>query len=155
VLGAVAGRGADNSGSCTRCFCAPHHQSHTTRPPPPLHAKHSSVTRRPTRAALDDGVATQQQQQRTSLVPDTLTGMQGDTELQATLAALAAKGQAELTREEQRARQRSLDSLGVPPFARMCQDAGVAPLVRGAARILQLNIGLYCNQVGVCAGVGG
>lgn len=65
--------------------------------------------------------AAQQEQQRTSLVPDTLEGMESDAELQATLAALAAKGQAALTREEKRARQRSLDNLGVPSFTRMCQ----------------------------------
>lgn len=47
--------------------------------------------------------------------------MAADTELQATLAALESKGQAELTREERRARERSLAHLGVPPFERMVQ----------------------------------
>lgn len=35
--------------------------------------------------------------------------------------ALAAKGQAALTREEKLARQRSLDNLGLQSFGRMCQ----------------------------------
>lgn len=29
----------------------------------------------------------------------------------------------------------------------MLQDSGVSPLVRSTTRILQLNVGLYCNQV--------
>ncbi len=52
--------------------------------------------------------------------------MAGDAEGAALAARLAAKGQAALTREERRARQRSLDALGVPPFlavarARRCR----------------------------------
>lgn len=54
-----------------------------------------------------------------SLVPETLAEMEQDIELQATLAALAQKGQAALTREERLARQRSLDALGAPPFERV------------------------------------
>lgn len=38
--------------------------------------------------------------------------------------------------------------LAPPPRRQSLQDRGVAPLVRSEARILQLNIGLYCNQVG-------
>ncbi len=49
-------------------------------------------------------------------MPDTLEAMEGDAELQTTLAALAQRGQAALTREERLQRQRSLDVLGVPPF---------------------------------------
>lgn len=58
-------------------------------------------------------------QPASSLVPETLTAMEQDGELQATLAALADRGQAALTREEALARQRSLDALGVPSFPRM------------------------------------
>ena len=42
--------------------------------------------------------------------------MQGDEEGRALAARLSTEGQAVLTREERRARQRSLDALGVPPF---------------------------------------
>ncbi|GLC47384.1 hypothetical protein PLESTB_001360400 [Pleodorina starrii] len=84
--------------------------------------------------------------ERTSLVPDTLREMEQDTELQQHLAALAAAGQQALTRDERLKRQRSLDALGAPSFYATCQSRGVAPLKRSPARILQLNIGLYCNQ---------
>ena len=53
---------------------------------------------------------------RTSLVPQTLEEMEGDEEGRALAARLSTEGQAVLTREERRARQRSLDALGVPPF---------------------------------------
>jgi hypothetical protein len=43
--------------------------------------------------------------------------MDSDIELQATLAALKAKGQAALTREEAKARKRSLQHLNLPSFA--------------------------------------
>lgn len=72
--------------------------------------------------------------------------MESDSEFQATLAALKAQGQAALTREEERARKRSLQQLDLPSFANRLQEAGCGPLKRGATRILQLNIGLYCNQ---------
>jgi len=42
--------------------------------------------------------------------------MEGDAEGAALAARLATEGQAALTREERRQRQRSLDALGVPPF---------------------------------------
>ncbi|KIZ06859.1 Fe-S oxidoreductase [Monoraphidium neglectum] len=71
--------------------------------------------------------------------------MESDGELQATLAALAQKGQAALTREERVARQRSLAGLGAPSFTRVCQDKGVAPLLRSQARILQLNACTHCH----------
>jgi hypothetical protein len=52
-----------------------------------------------------------------SLIPDTLQLMESDTEFQATLAAVKSKGQAQLTREEARARKRSLQHLNLPSFA--------------------------------------
>ena len=42
--------------------------------------------------------------------------MQEDPEFQATQAALKAKGQAQLTREEAKARKRSLQGLDLPSF---------------------------------------
>ncbi|KAG2448117.1 hypothetical protein HYH02_006702 [Chlamydomonas schloesseri] len=85
-------------------------------------------------------------QSRTSLIPETLEDMEADAELKEHLAALEAAGQQALTREERLKRQRSLDALGAPSFYATCAEAGVAPLKRSAARIFQLNIGLYCNQ---------
>eukprot|EP00887_Chlorella_sp_A99_P001201 scaffold14.g1201.t1 len=80
---------------------------------------------------------------RTSLVPESLDELDSDAELQELHARVRREGQAALTREEARRRQRSLDRLGVPPFD---AGAGVAPLVRGPTAIFQLNIGLLCNQ---------
>lgn len=80
------------------------------------------------------------------MVPETLEQLAADKELQQLHARVAAVGQAALTREEAKLRQRSLDRLGVPPFSRVLQASGCGPLVRGPASILQLNIGLYCNQ---------
>lgn len=53
---------------------------------------------------------------RMSLIPQTLEEMEGDEEGRALAARLSTEGQAALTHEERRARQRSLDALGVPPF---------------------------------------
>lgn len=47
--------------------------------------------------------------------------MQQDSDLQATLAALQAKGQAALTREEAKARKRSLDGLSLAGFGEHLQ----------------------------------
>jgi hypothetical protein len=55
--------------------------------------------------------------ERTSLVPETLETMEQDTELQQVLARLQEVGQVEMTREERRQRQRSLQRLGVPSFS--------------------------------------
>ena len=82
-------------------------------------------------------------------MPQSLRELQEDERAQALMMDLAEKGQAELTREERKARQRSLDSLNVPPFQKLLADSGVTPLNRGPTEILQLNIGLYCNQVGI------
>jgi hypothetical protein len=57
-------------------------------------------------------------------VPQTLLEMDQDSELQDHLAKVQQQGQAALTREERIKRQRSLDQLNVPSFARMCADAG-------------------------------
>ncbi|GBF96882.1 Fe-S oxidoreductase [Raphidocelis subcapitata] len=146
MAGATHWRAAGTSG---RSLAAPRAPPRAPLPPPPRAAPDGGAAAAPAARPLQRGEQEQQrqqQQQRTSLVPETLETMESDDELQAALAALAAKGQAALTREERRARQRSLDGLGVPSFARVCADRGVAPLVRGQARILQLNTGLYCNQ---------
>ncbi|KAI3426961.1 hypothetical protein D9Q98_006905 [Chlorella vulgaris] len=82
----------------------------------------------------------------TSLIPETLEELESDSELQLLHARIQQEGQAALTREEQRRRQRSLEALGVQPFGAVLQGAGVSPLVRRPTTVLQLNIGLYCNQ---------
>lgn len=88
--------------------------------------------------------------------------MQQDEDFLRAAAALKAKGQAALTREEAAARRRSLAKLGLPPFAEAVKRAAAAAeaegaagsspsspsprLTRSRADTLQLNVGLFCNQ---------
>ena len=51
-----------------------------------------------------------------SLIPETLKQMENDEEFQLTAEKLRKMGQAKLTREERKKRQRALDHLGVPNF---------------------------------------
>ena len=92
-----------------------------------------------------------------SLIPDTLAGMQQDEDFVRAAAALKAKGQAALTREEAAARRRSLAKLGLLPFAEAIKKGAATEgaaaaatrggaLTRSRADTLQLNVGLYCNQ---------
>ncbi|KAG5175329.1 hypothetical protein JKP88DRAFT_271011 [Tribonema minus] len=80
-----------------------------------------------------------------SLVPDTLKQMGEDEEFQATAARLRALGAARMTLEEKKLRRRALDELGLPSFQQYLARAGLA-VPRATSTILQLNIGLYCNQ---------
>ncbi|XP_065178758.1 uncharacterized protein LOC135809350 [Sycon ciliatum] len=82
-----------------------------------------------------------------SLIPETLKGMAEDKDFQVTAEQLRKMGQVKLTREERKRRQRALDQYDVPAFEQIVEDkCGQNQLVRRPARILQLNIGLYCNQ---------
>jgi len=80
------------------------------------------------------------------LIQQTLQELDSDSELLELHARVAQLGQAALTKQEDRQRRRSLDRLGAPSFSQFCSSAGVSPLRRGTSDILQLNIGLYCNQ---------
>jgi len=82
-----------------------------------------------------------------SLVPDTLKAMEVDEEFQATAKLLKEKGQQRLTLEERKNRRRALDKLGIPSFHQFL-DSQPTPLSisRQLPSVLQLNIGLYCNQ---------
>jgi hypothetical protein len=82
-----------------------------------------------------------------SLIDVSIAELRSNPEQVELLARLDSEGQAAMTAAERRARQRSLDSLDVPSFASVLADKGVTPLKRAPAKILQLNIGLYCNQV--------
>lgn len=57
----------------------------------------------------------------TSLIPQTLEEMASDTEQQKLQQLLNIKGQAALTREERRKRQRSLDAIDAPSFYALCE----------------------------------
>ena len=80
-----------------------------------------------------------------SLVADSIRHVEEDEEHILTADALRKLGQEKLTREERVKRRRALDTLGVPTFDEFLAQKKLA-LDKGAIEILQLNIGLYCNQ---------
>ena len=77
---------------------------------------------------------------------DTLRDMETDEEFQLAQRRLKEEGQAALTREERARRRRALDGLDVPHFDEFVVRNGADALVRKPTTILQVNIGLYCNQ---------
>ena len=81
-----------------------------------------------------------------SLVPDTLREMETDEEFKLAKERLETEGQAALTREERARRRRALTGMDVPSFDAFVAERGVSPLRRKPTTILQVNIGLYCNQ---------
>lgn len=81
-----------------------------------------------------------------SLIPQTLKELESDEELNRLYQDVATRGQKVLTKEEDRIRRKSLEKLGYTSFRTACEESGVSALKRGSARIMQLNIGLYCNQ---------
>jgi len=89
-----------------------------------------------------------------SLIPTTLKEMDadaGDSEgVLLTAAKLKAVGQKRLTLEERKRRRRALDAIGVPEFEPFLSEQGVLlkgeEITRRATTLLQVNVGLYCNQ---------
>ena len=83
-----------------------------------------------------------------SLVNDTLKDMEADEEFKITAGNLKKLGQKRLTLEERKKRRRALDDMGVPAFHEFLeqQQPNAIKLTRLEPKILQLNIGLYCNQ---------
>ncbi|XP_052798329.1 uncharacterized protein LOC128230259 isoform X1 [Mya arenaria] len=89
-----------------------------------------------------------------SLVPITLKEMEESDDFKLTEENLRKLGQQTLTKEERKKRQRALDNLGVPNFLEFCQmkaaENGIivpeSTLQRRRTEVLQVNVGLYCNQ---------
>ncbi|XP_035686362.1 uncharacterized protein LOC118422737 [Branchiostoma floridae] len=92
-----------------------------------------------------------------SLIPDTLQEMEKDEQFKITAENLRKLGQVKLTREERKKRQRALRKLGIPNFREfLLKNLKENPqegledkhqsLKKQPIEILQLNIGLYCNQ---------
>mmetsp|Transcript_28506 Transcript_28506/g.47878 ORF Transcript_28506/g.47878 Transcript_28506/m.47878 type:complete len:447 (+) Transcript_28506:133-1473(+) len=81
-----------------------------------------------------------------SLIPETLKEMEGNLELQQTLRDIKEKGQKALTKEERAKRRRALEGLGLPDFNSKLKSSGLDLLKHSPTTILQINIGLYCNQ---------
>lgn len=74
-----------------------------------------------------------------SLIPDVLQDLE-ETAGQTALDALAPA-------EEVDCRSEALAAVGAPPFRRFLRDKGLdGQLTRKPCEVLQLNIGLYCNQ---------
>ena len=78
------------------------------------------------------------------MIPETLKDMLTDEDFIAAQKALKVKGQQQLTKEERKQRQRTLDTLGVPPFHKKITEEKL--LMRKPTEIFQINVGLYCNQ---------
>lgn len=85
-----------------------------------------------------------------SLVTETLRDMENDEEFNLTAKRLREEGRTKMTLEEKKRRRRALDALGVPDFGSfVAEHANLeanAIAQRRQSTVLQLNIGLYCNQ---------
>uniref|UniRef100_A0A7S2ECP4 DUF3641 domain-containing protein n=2 Tax=Ditylum brightwellii TaxID=49249 RepID=A0A7S2ECP4_9STRA len=83
-----------------------------------------------------------------SLVSQTLEEIEDDTDFQETAAKLAKIGIDGMTKEERTRRRRALDSLNILSFDAFIDEKKVetSNMARTDAQVLQLNIGLYCNQ---------
>ena len=83
-----------------------------------------------------------------SLVPETLAEMDDKgSDFAKNAAELRKMGKARLSLQERKRRRRALDALGVPDFTQFLAQQSVAtPLRKEAVTMLQLNVGLLCNQ---------
>ena len=110
---------------------------------------HAVVARRPSvvaRCSPPDDAGVASAERPGSLIPETLRDMETDDEFKLAQERLKSEGQAALTREERARRRRALDGLDVPSFDEFVVSRGARPLAREPTTILQVNIGLYCNQ---------
>ena len=88
-----------------------------------------------------------------SIIEQTMKEMSENSEYKATSEKLKELGQKGMTKEERTKRRRALDSLGVQPFNeflgknldREVKESSII-LRRKEPEVLQLNVGLYCNQ---------
>jgi len=86
-------------------------------------------------------------QQQSSLVEETLASMEEDEEFQETKRRISEIGYDGMRREEKKKRRRALNKLGISPFSKFLRENhNIGSLHRRDMKILQLNIGLYCNQ---------
>ena len=113
---------------------------------PVAHAPRSAANRRVRSASRLSVVRRAAAEPLGSLVPDTLREMETDEEFKLAKERLETEGQAALTREERARRRRALTGMDVPSFDAFVAERGVSPLRRKPTTILQVNIGLYCNQ---------
>lgn len=101
--------------------------------------------KRPTPLGQWTGLKGLEERTAGSLIPGTLKEMEEDQDFIRTSARIRELGQQKMTLEEKKMRRRALDSLGLLSFKeRLAQDN--LEIKRTTSTILQLNIGLYCNQ---------
>ncbi|CAB9497148.1 Protein of unknown function (DUF3641) [Seminavis robusta] len=86
-----------------------------------------------------------------TLIDQTMDELQNDAEFQDTEQRLKSVGAAQMSKEERLKRRRALDDLGIPSFEdflqTQLQSTDKVTLTRKKApTVLQINIGLYCNQ---------
>eukprot|EP00560_Eucampia_antarctica_P009429 CAMPEP_0197828232 /NCGR_PEP_ID=MMETSP1437-20131217/4859_1 /TAXON_ID=49252 ORGANISM="Eucampia antarctica, Strain CCMP1452" /NCGR_SAMPLE_ID=MMETSP1437 /ASSEMBLY_ACC=CAM_ASM_001096 /LENGTH=456 /DNA_ID=CAMNT_0043429397 /DNA_START=97 /DNA_END=1467 /DNA_ORIENTATION=- len=85
-----------------------------------------------------------------SLVDQTLQELESDKEFQITQSRLEKIGAKGMSKEERIQRRRALDTLGIPSFSEFIEEQTSSTIDTAIARkepeVLQLNIGLYCNQ---------
>jgi len=81
----------------------------------------------------------------TSLLDQTLEELENDAEFQDTAKRMQTIGAEAMTKEERTQRRRALDSLGVPEFNTFLKQNNIS-IQRKLPQVLQINIGLYCNQ---------
>jgi len=85
-----------------------------------------------------------------TLINQTLIELETDEEFQAIIKRTKEIGYEGMTREERIQRRRALDSLGIPDFnsflATKLDDESNGVLSRKNPEVLQINVGLYCNQ---------
>lgn len=100
------------------------------------------------------GLKDLQTRTKDSLIPSTLKEMEESEDFQLTMTELKRQGQKKLTREERKKRQRALDNLGAPDFTdfwrQKCKEQDIniteKTLKKISIEVMQVNIGLYCNQ---------
>lgn len=81
-----------------------------------------------------------------SIVNQTLEDLKIDVDFQATLKRIDTIGLEGMSKEERTKRRRALNNLGIPPFAKFLRQQKQSMPRRKVPTVLQINIGLYCNQ---------
>jgi radical SAM/Cys-rich protein len=84
-----------------------------------------------------------------SLIDQTVEELKTDADFQETSRRYAELGVTQVTREERANRRRALDDLGIPSFESFLREKIVQESdlpQRKLPTVLQINIGLYCNQ---------
>lgn len=81
-----------------------------------------------------------------SIVNQTLADLEIDLDFQDTQKRINTIGLEGMSKEERTKRRRALNNLGIPPFAKFLRQQQQTMPKRKSPKVLQINIGLYCNQ---------